>query len=76
VELNDPPELFRVVVVGGEMRIKDEEGWGEKDEFFHGLFDTITVYLGLPQKHGRSVASRPQRISLCPAQPTPRIRTT
>jgi hypothetical protein len=37
IALGDPPEFKRLVVIGGHVRIKDEENFG-KDDFFDGGF--------------------------------------
>jgi hypothetical protein len=49
IELNDPPEFFRVVVVGGHVRIKDEENFGE-DEFVDETMSLRPVYVGPTHK--------------------------
>lgn len=45
VPLNDPPEFNRIIVIGGNIHIKDEEDIG-KDEFLHGTFGVTPVRLG------------------------------
>jgi hypothetical protein len=45
VVLNDPPEFNRIVVIGGNIEIKDEENFGS-DEILHGTFGVTPVRLG------------------------------
>jgi hypothetical protein len=49
IELPDPPAFFRIVVIGGHVRIKDEENFG-KDEFVDEGFSVRNVYVGPSQK--------------------------
>jgi hypothetical protein len=45
VALNDPPEFNRIVVIGGNIHIKDEENIRE-DEILHGTFGMNPIRLG------------------------------
>ncbi len=49
IDLPDPPAFFRVVVIGGHVRIKDEETFG-KDEFVDETFGVRPVYVGPTHK--------------------------
>lgn len=56
VHLNDPPEFKRIVVIGGHVRIKDEETIG-KDEFFDSAFSPTPGSIRLDPGHRHETAT-------------------
>ncbi len=56
VDLNDPPEFKRIVVIGGHVRIKDEETFG-KDEIFDAAFSPTPGAIRLDPAHRRETAT-------------------
>jgi hypothetical protein len=56
IVLNDPPEFKRLVVIGGHVRIKDEENLGS-DEFFDDSFSTRPNPVRLGPNHRQDVTT-------------------
>jgi hypothetical protein len=50
IELNDPPEFFRIVVIGGHVRIMDYENFGE-NEVLDGGFSPTPAFVRVGPTH-------------------------